>query len=225
MLTSIPKGYFTEETVRHLRPNCALWYRHRIRAMEAMLACQLTLTYGRYHFMMDLRHVAMSEKRMSYQQAEIISDLLKQMSHKETKPTDLLSSQDEDVNESIQTYKEYRLYLKLFKDGWFVPEVVEQFCERVYEADDYYDFKAFCNLYYYVYAEELLLYQIGAIEYEEFVGKFQEICLFNGKLSPLNGDKLKRYIRTMRKVVDLYKEIFVDYCSKEGLIPPLITDT
>ena len=68
------------------------------------------------------------------------------------------------------------------------------------------------------------MYQISEIEYEEFVGKFQEFSLFNGKLSPLNGDKLKRYIRTMRNVVDLYKEIFVDYCSKEGLIPPLITD-
>ena len=208
------QGYFTEETVRQLRPQYGLGYKHRMRALEAMLACQLTLTYGRYHVMMDLRQLAMSEERMSYQQAEMMAAILNQMSLKETKPTDLLSSHDEDVDESIQTYKEYRHYLEMFKGGWFVPEVVELFCERVYEADDYYGFKAFCNLYYYVYAEDLLLYQIGEIGYGEFVDSFQEISLFNGKRSPLNGEKLKRYIRTMRQVVELYKEIFSEFCVK-----------
>lgn len=215
MLTSIPKGYFSEETVRHLRPSCALGYRHRIRALEAMLACQLTLTYGRYHIMMDLRHLALSEEQISYQQAEVMAGILNQMSLIETKPTDLLRSQDEEIDESIQTYKEYRCFINLFEGGWFVPKVVEQFCEKVYEADDYYEFKAFCNLYYYVYAEELLLFQVGEIEYEEFSSKFQEVSLFSGKLSPLTGEELKRYIRTMREVVDLYKEIFVEFYSKE----------
>jgi len=208
----IPYGYFSEETVRHLRPSYGLGYRHLMRAMDAMLACQLTLTYGRYHFMMDLRQLAMSEERMSYQQAEIMAGILNQMSLKETKPTDLLSSQDEEVDKTIQTYEEYCHYLNLFEGGWFVPKVVERFCERVYEADDYYGFKAFCNLYYYVYAEDLLLYQVGEIEYGEFVGIFQEISLYNGKHSPLTGEKLKRYIKTMRKVVGLYKEIFVEFC-------------
>lgn len=215
MSTIVPKSYFTEKTVRHLRPGAALGYRHLMRAMEVMLACQLTLTYGRYHIMMDLRQLALSEERMSYQQAEVMAGILSQMSLIETKPTDLLRSQDEEVNESIQTYEEYRHYLNLFKGGWFVPKVVEQFCEKVYDADDYYGFKAFCNLYYYVYAEELLLYQMGEIEYEEFVCNFQEISLFNGKPSPLTGEKLKRYIMTMRKMVDLYKEIFMEYCSKK----------
>ena len=167
--------------------------------------------------MMDLRQLAMSEERMSYQQAEVMADILNQMSLKETKPTDLLSSQDEEVDESIQTYEEYRHYLKLFKGGWFVPEVVERFCERVYEADDYYGFKAFCNLYYYVYAEVLLLYQVGEIGYEEFVGRFQEVSLFNGMCSPLNGEKLKRYVRTMRQVVKLYKNTFEASVAPPGL--------
>jgi hypothetical protein len=215
MLTSIPKGYFTEETTRHLQPQCGLGYRHLMRAMEAMLACQLTLTYGRYHIMMDLRQLALSEERMSYQQAEVMANILNQMSLIETRPADLLRSQDEEVDESIQTYEEYRHYLNLFKGGWFIPKVVERFCKRVYEADDYYGFKAFCNLYYYVYAEELLLYQMGEIEYKEFVDNFQEISLFNGKLTPLNGEKLKRYIKTMREVVDLYKVFFAEYCTAE----------
>ncbi len=210
MLTSIPKGYFTAKTMSHLRLDCSLGYRHRIRAMEAVLACKLTLTYGRYHIMMDLRQLALSEEHLSYQQAEIMAGILSQMSLLETKTTDLLRSQDEEIDESIQTYEEYRNYLNLFKGGWFVPEVVELFCKRVYEADDYYGFKAFCNLYYYVYAEELLLYQLGEIEYEEFASNFQELSLFNGKFFPLNGEKLKLYIETMREVVELYKEIFTE---------------
>lgn len=209
-----PLGYFTEETMKHLRPGHGIGYKHRMRTLEAMLACQLTLTYGKYHVMMDLRQLAMSEEHMSYQQAEVMADILNQISIKETKPTDLLSSQDEDVDESIQIYKEYRYYLEMFKGGWFVPDVVEMFCERVYEADDYYGFKAFCNLYYYVYAEVLMLYQIGEIGYAEFVVGFQEISLFNGKRSPLNGEKLKRYVRTMRQIVELYKEIFAEFCSR-----------
>ena len=55
---------------------------------------------------------------------------------------------------------------------------------------------------------------MGEIGYREFVDSFQEISLFNGKRSPLNGEKLKRYIRTMRQVVELYKEIFSEFCVK-----------
>ena len=43
----IPHGYFSEETVRHLRPRYGLGYKHRMWALEAMLACQLKLTNGR----------------------------------------------------------------------------------------------------------------------------------------------------------------------------------
>lgn len=143
-----PLGYFTEETMKHLRPGHGIGYKHRMRTLEAMLACQLTLTYGKYHVMMDLRQLAMSEEHMSYQQAEVMADILNQISIKETKPTDLLSSQDEDVDESIQIYKEYRHYLEMFKGGWFVPDVVEMFCERVSvgRVSVYYNIRPTCYL-------------------------------------------------------------------------------
>lgn len=80
----------------------------------------------------------------------------------------------------------------------------------MYEADDYYTFKAFCNLYYLVYAETLLLYQMGQIDYPTFANQFQVIELFNGKRKPMTSDDLKLYLRTMHKIVNLYRSLLME---------------
>ena len=169
------------------------------------MACKLTLTYGKYSQMMDLRSLVISEETETYEHAEVMADLMNQMAPWQiTSPSDLMHTQDEYVDEAISIYNEYKHYLELFEGDCFVPNVVNCFCKKVYEADDYYTFKAFSNLYYSVYAETLLLYQFGKIDYHSFVEQFQEISLFEGKRKPLDGKKLKLYIRTMRKIVDLY---------------------
>lgn len=101
-----------------------------------------------------------------------------------------------------------------FEGNYYVPSVVDKFCVEVYNADDYYSFKAFCNLYYWTYSEVLLLYQIGKIDYHVFVNEFQELSLFNGKRKPLDGHGLKRYIRTMGKILDLYKRLYGNWPFK-----------
>ena len=89
------------------------------------------------------------------------------------------------IDETIDVYKEYEHYLDLFEGGDFIPETVKRFCEMVYETDDYYTFKAFCNLNYSIYAETLLLYQVGGIDYHTFVNQFQELSLFERRQKPL----------------------------------------
>ena len=46
-----------------------------------------------------------------------------------------------------------------------------------------------------------------SIDYQTFTEQFQELKLFSGKREPLNGRELKLFIKTMRKIVDLYKKI------------------
>ena len=213
----VPQGYFSEITTIHLMPRFANTSRWLLRSVEAMLACKLTLVYGRYHMMMDLRSLALSEHQESYEHAELMASFLNQLlpSH-HTTPSDLIHSKEEYTDESIDVYNEYHHYLKLFEGEYFFPEVAKQFCKTVYEADDYYTFKAFSNLNYGVYAETLLLYQIGRIDYSTFVGQFQEISLFNGKRTPLKSRDLKLYLKTMHRIVDLYKSLFTKYLNKRA---------
>lgn len=202
---TIPCGYFSEETMQHLKPWNAASNLRRRRSIEAMLACKLTLTYGKYCQMMDLRLLATSKEPETYEHAEMMADLMNQMAPwYYISTSDLMHTQDEYVDESISMYEEYKCYLELFNGDGFISSVVERFCEMVYKADDYYTFKAFCNLYYSVYAETLLLYQFSKMDYHCFAEHFQEISLFEGKRKPLDGKKLKLYIKTMRKIVDLY---------------------
>jgi len=61
------------------------------------------------------------------------------------------------------------------------------------------------NLYYSVYADALLKFQQGEIGYDVFCWMFQELSWMDGTQTPLDGTKLRRYIATIREVVDLYK--------------------
>lgn len=205
---AVPYGYFSEETMQHLKPRNATSYLRLRRSIEAMLACKLTLTYGKYSQMMDVRLLAMNDEAGSYKHAEVMADFLNQLAPWHfTSPSDLMHTQDEYVDDVISMYKEYKHYLELFEGDSFIPNVVKLFCETVYKADDYYTFKAFSNLYYSVYSEALLLFQFNMMDYYNFVEQFQEINLFEGKRKPLDGIKLKLYLKTMRDIVDLYKSL------------------
>ena len=78
----------------------------------------------------------------------------------------------------------------------------------VYEDDEHFIFfKPFCNLYFSVYADALLWYQQGKIDYKTFCQEFQELSWMDGKRKPLKRSDLKMYIMSMREVVETYKKL------------------
>ncbi len=198
-------SYFTEETMKHLILKNSTRDRWLFRSLKAMIACKLTLVYGPYHMMSDLQSLAASGYQDTYEHAEILASFLSQLipSHPTT-PSELMETTDDYSNEAIEKYKEYKRLLELLEGDCFYPKVAEKFCKKVYKARNYYTFKAFANLNYSIYAQALLLYQISEIDYKTFVDQFQEISLFEQKRKPLTLSRLKLYIRTMSKVVDLY---------------------
>ena len=207
-IPSIPDNYFSDETLSHFIPQQGLSERYQRRALDVTLACKLTHVYGKYHLAMLHRQLAMSEEETTYQQAERQAEMMNQMTLFHSSPSDFLHTQDESTDESIDTYKEYKQLLEEYSDEQFVPSVVEQFCKMVYEDDDHFIFfKPFCNLYFSVYADALLWYQQGKIDYDEFCMQFQELSWMDGHRTPLDGKKLKMYIMSMREVVDWYKQI------------------
>jgi len=201
-------GYFSEETISHIRPQQNLSVRHQQRAIDVTLACKLTHVYGKYHLAMLQRQLAMSEEHTTYQQAERTADMMNQITIFRSSPSDFLHTQDESTDESITTYKEYKQLVEEYSDEFFVPNVVDQFCKTVYKDDNHFIFfKPFCNLYFSVYADALLWYQQGSIDYKTFCLEFQELSWMDGKRTPLNGRKLRMYIMSMREVVEAYKEL------------------
>jgi len=200
--------YFTNSTLNHLRLQQGLSARHRQRSHDVTLACKLTLVYGKYHLMMDYGHLAMSKHQLTYQEAERQAEMMNQITIVHHSAADFLDTPDERVNDSIDTYKEYKRLLEEYSDGVFVPAVVEEFCKRVYEDDEHFIFfKPFCNLYFSVYADALLWYQQDKIDYDEFCMQFQEMSWMDGHRTPLDGKRLKMYIMSMREVVEMYKAI------------------
>ena len=172
----IPENYFCETTLSHLKPQQGLSERYQRRALDVTLACKLTHVYGKYHLAMLHRQLAMSEEQTTYQQAERQAAMMNQMTLFHSLPSDFLHAQDESADESIETYLEYKRLLEEYSDEQFVPAIVDQFCKMVYEEDDHFIFfKPFCNLYFSVYADALLWYQQGKIDYKTFCLEFQEL--------------------------------------------------
>ena len=201
-------NYFSKETLSHLRPQQGLSARHCQRSLDITLACNLTLVYGKYHLMMDYRRLAMSKHQMTYQEAERQAEMMNQITIVHHSAADFLDTPDDRMNDSIDTYREYKRLLEEYSDEFFVPVVVEKFCKRVYEDDEHFIFfKLFCNLYFSVYADALLWYQQGKIDYEEFCLQFQELSWMDGSRTPLDGKRLKMYIMSMQEVVEMYKSI------------------
>ena len=201
-------SYFSEATLRHLKPHQGLSERYQRRALDVTLACKLTHAYGKYHLAMVHRELAFSEERTTYQQAERSADIMNQITIFHSSPLDFLHTKDESIDESIDTYLEYKKLVEEYADELFVPSIVKEFCKMVYEDDEHFIFfKPFCNLYFSVYADALLWYQQGKIDYKTFCMEFQELSWMDGKRTPLNGRKLRMYIMSMREVVEAYHRI------------------
>ena len=200
--------YLTEKTLRTLKIYQGINPKYCQRSLDVTLACKLTLTYGKYHLMMLHRQLSMSEERTSFQQAERTADMMNKMTVFHSSPTDFLHTQEQSTDESIDVYKEYKQLVAEYSDEYFEPTIVDQFCKMVYEDEEHFIFfKPFCNLYFSVYADALLWYQQGKIDYDEFCMQFQELSWMDGHRTPLDGKRLKMYIMSMREVVEVYKSI------------------
>lgn len=201
-------SFFSKETIEHLRFQQGLSERYQRRAQDVTLAYKLTHTYGKYHLAMLHRELAMSEEQTTYQQAERLAEMMNQMTLFHSSSSDFLHTQEESIDESIDTYLEYKKLVEEYADEQFVPSVVNQFCKMVYEDDDHFIFfKPFSNLYFSVYADALLWYQQGKIDYKTFCTEFQEPSWMDGRRTPLDGKRLKMYIMSMREVVEAYKRL------------------
>lgn len=201
-------NYFSENTLSHLLSQQGLSERYQQRVLDVTLARKLTNVYGKFHLAMLHRQLAMSEEWTTYQQAERQAAMMNQITIFHSSPSDFLHTQEESTDESIDTYKKFKQLLEEYSDEQFVPSIVEQFCKMVYEDEEHFIFfKPFCNLYFSVYADALLWYQQGKIDYETFCMEFQELSWMDGRRTPLDGKRLKMYIMSMREVVEAYKKL------------------
>lgn len=134
--------YFSETTLRHLKPQQGLSERYQRRALDVTLACKLTHAYGKYHLAMLHRELFVSEEKTSYQQADRMAAMMNQMTVVHSSPSDFLQTKEESVDECIDTYKEFKQLVEEYADEHFVPSVVEEFCKKVYADDEHFIFFA-----------------------------------------------------------------------------------
>lgn len=135
--------------------------------------------------------------------------MMNQMTVFHSSPSDFIHTQEDSTDKSISTYREFKQLVEEYADEYFVPSLVELFCKKVYEDEEHFIFfMPFCNLYFSVYADTLLRYQQGKIDYATFCLEFQELSWMDGSRTPLDGKRLKMYIMSVREVVDFYKALY-----------------
>ena len=91
-----------------MKPRHGLSERYQRRALDVALACKLTHTYGKYHLAMLHSELAFSEELITYQQAERSADIMNQITIFHSSPSDFLHTKDENIDDSINTYLEYK---------------------------------------------------------------------------------------------------------------------
>ena len=64
-----------------------------------------------------------------------VAAMMNQMTIIHYSPSDFLHTKEENVDECIDTYKDFKQLVDEYADEYFVPSVVEEFCKKVY-ADD-----------------------------------------------------------------------------------------
>ena len=77
------------------------------------------------------RELAMSEERTTYQQAERQAEMMNQMTILHSSPSDFLHTKDESINDSIDTYLEYKKLVEEYPDAGDVLKGVITFCPFV----------------------------------------------------------------------------------------------
>ena len=65
----MPKKYFTNKTLSHLKPQQGLSEHYQRRLLDVPLVCMIHV-YGKYHLAMLNRELAIIKNRSTYQQAE-----------------------------------------------------------------------------------------------------------------------------------------------------------
>ena len=102
--------FFTERTMRNLQLGHFTQTRYIFRSIDTMLACKLTLTYSKYHEMMDLRQLAITDKSYSYEEAENMAGILNFICPwHHTPPSDLIHTQNEYADEPLKRIKNTRI--------------------------------------------------------------------------------------------------------------------
>ena len=88
------------------------------------------------------RELAFSKERTTYQQAERTADIMNQITIFHSTPSDFLHTKEESIDDSIDTYLEYKKLVVEYADEHFVPSIVKEFCKMVYEDDDHFIFSS-----------------------------------------------------------------------------------
>ena len=100
--------YFSKGTLNHLCLQRGLSARHRQRCLDVTLVCKMTLTYGKYHLMMDYRQLAMSKHQMTYQEAERQAEMMNQITIVHHSAADFLETPDDRVNDNADALLWYQ---------------------------------------------------------------------------------------------------------------------
>lgn len=173
------------------------------RRSEIILACLLTQAYASFGMMMLHRSLAMQGNN-SYEEAEKTANMFGSLFALEIKPEDMLHDCDDCTNKALDEYNTMCSFLKTLESLGYDRADVMAFCKQVEYGSELSWFKVEANLHYKFYTDALFAYLTDGCSYEQLVEQFFEVSIFTKERSPA---KVWRFIRNMRKALDLFYEV------------------
>ena len=123
------------------------------------------------------------------------------MPYKECSPTDFMRNKDEDTNEVLDNFEEFKKWLKIAGAAGISEKALTAFCKNVDNLQSVFRLKAFGHIFYPDWLMALFLYLNNAISKTELQKSFVEYSLFTGKPEPADLAEFRKDVWEIEKVI------------------------
>jgi hypothetical protein len=138
------------------------------------------------------------------------------MPYRECSPTDFMRSKDEDTDEVLDNFDEFKKWVKIAESAGISEKTLTAFCKNVDNLQSVFRLKAFGHIFYPEWLMALFLYLNNAISKTELQKSFVEYSLFTGKPEPADLSEFRKDVLEIEKVIMQIanKQIFRDVKKK-----------
>ena len=206
--------YITEKTLRTIQIMNAKSSHQIGRRRWIELVCNIAIAYHNYSTMRLSADA--SNASTTLQEVEEQIELANAFFGTDITLSDVYDFQRESVDRSIILYEHYKKVLKIQAGDIFKPHIVELLCKELYEEYSQIPITAIIYEYYNEVALLILKYMCEGLDYDTFMRKLVAIKLIPNQ-KPINGEILKKMIKTGEKWKKRYMEIFREERAKGNI--------
>jgi hypothetical protein len=185
--------------------------KHLSRKIRVLRLLAVVQAYHHYTMMQLNRQLLQHDN--SWPEAEHLSHCMSiLMPYRECSPTNFLYNKNEVCDKVLNSYDEFRKWIKIAEKVGISEKTLTAFCKNVDNLQSVFQLKAFGYIFYPDWLTALYLYIDNAISKTELQNTFVEYSLFSGKAKPANLSEFREIILDVEKNISqiMHKQICRD---------------